>query len=183
MSRSDGNFCPGLGGPGGLGAWQVGLRYDHFNANSGGLRAGELDALTVGLNWYWTPNARLMMNYAYTHLDIGSKNPYDLKASLYNSKEVLDGLALPPVMSATTKNKDKSQSKLSFAAKSTKDVTIGTAAKAEADKTSAHPLSIFLDLTKENMEPSTAARAEKRLNTQGICDGDDASRRKRPRLD
>lgn len=61
--------CTGVYGHG-LGAWEIGLRYDHINVKNGELLAlskgGELDAITFGLNWYWNPNAKMMLNYVYT---------------------------------------------------------------------------------------------------------------------
>lgn len=61
-----------------LGMWQVGLRYDTLDLNDGtlspgatpgsapivaGILGGEMDALTVGINWYWRSNFKVMMNY------------------------------------------------------------------------------------------------------------------------
>lgn len=55
----------------GPGAWEIGLRYDHVDANSGLIQAGALDSLTVGLNWYLNPNAKIMTNYVYTFRNTG----------------------------------------------------------------------------------------------------------------
>src|SRR5262249_53992827 len=55
--RSDGDWC--VRGPG---AWEVGVRYDHVDVNSGGIQAGILDSVTLGLNWYLNPNAKVMVN-------------------------------------------------------------------------------------------------------------------------
>jgi phosphate-selective porin OprO/OprP len=66
---ADGPECRGWG------AWEVGLRYDHVSLNSGGLRAGVLDSVTVGLNWYLNPNTRLMANYVYTFRSQDSAAP------------------------------------------------------------------------------------------------------------
>lgn len=60
--------CPVRRG-GGFGAWEVGVRYDHFDADTAGLRAGKLDSLTVGLNWYLNPNVHWTLNYVYTRYD------------------------------------------------------------------------------------------------------------------
>ena len=56
---------------GGLGAWEIGVRYDHMNVDSGQLNAGRLDSITVGLNWYLNPNLRVTLNYVRTYLDTG----------------------------------------------------------------------------------------------------------------
>lgn len=45
------------------GMWQLGLRYDKTNLNDGPVRGGEQDNLTVGVNWYWRSNFKLMANY------------------------------------------------------------------------------------------------------------------------
>ena len=55
---------------GGLGAWQVGLRFSSLNAEdvavptSGAtLRTNRVEAMTVGLTWFVNDNARFMLNY------------------------------------------------------------------------------------------------------------------------
>ncbi len=40
----------------GTGAWQVGVRYSHIDANDRGIVGGQLDDVTVGLNWILNPN-------------------------------------------------------------------------------------------------------------------------------
>ncbi len=61
------------------GMWQVGLRYDKIDLNDGTLRpgatptaapivdgvlGGEMDAWTVGVNWYWRSNFKFMLDYS-----------------------------------------------------------------------------------------------------------------------
>jgi phosphate-selective porin OprO/OprP len=62
----DGPCCKGLG------AWEVGVRYDHVDVNSGGLQAGRLDSVTFGVNWYLNPNARVTANYVWTDISKSS---------------------------------------------------------------------------------------------------------------
>lgn len=56
----------------GLGAWEVGVKYDLVRAQlevPGApvvQRGGYLNAITLGLNWYLNPNASVMANYIYT---------------------------------------------------------------------------------------------------------------------
>jgi len=45
------------------GMWQVGLRYDKTDLNDGPVLGGEQDNVTVGVNWYWRSNFKLMANY------------------------------------------------------------------------------------------------------------------------
>jgi phosphate-selective porin OprO and OprP len=57
------------------GMWQVGLRYDTIDLNDGsvaagttapvvnGVLGGEMDTLTLGVNWYVRSNFKLMLNY------------------------------------------------------------------------------------------------------------------------
>jgi phosphate-selective porin OprO/OprP len=69
------NFlCKGDGehAPHGLGAWEVGIRYDHVDVNSGLVEGGRLDSITLGLNWYLNPNARIMLNYVWTEQNVAN---------------------------------------------------------------------------------------------------------------
>ncbi|WP_149196207.1 OprO/OprP family phosphate-selective porin [Luteimonas suaedae] len=64
-------------GGGNRGLWQVGLRYDRVDLDDGRLSApapgempvpegvlgGEMDAWTVGVNWYWRDHVKLALNY------------------------------------------------------------------------------------------------------------------------
>jgi phosphate-selective porin OprO/OprP len=56
----------------GPGAWEIGVRYDHVDLNSGPLQAGVLDSVTVGLNWFLNPNTRVTANYVYMFRDTGT---------------------------------------------------------------------------------------------------------------
>jgi phosphate-selective porin OprO/OprP len=56
----------------GLGAWEVGIRYDHVDLNSEGIQAGVLDSVTVGVNWFLNANTRITTNYVYTFRDTGN---------------------------------------------------------------------------------------------------------------
>ena len=58
---------------GGLGAWEVGARYSTLDLSDEAISGGELDNMTVGINWYLNPNARIMFNYVHSDLDdVGS---------------------------------------------------------------------------------------------------------------
>jgi phosphate-selective porin OprO/OprP len=55
---------------GGLGAWQVGVRYSKLSAGEFGTKdavsTNGADALTYGLTWFVNDNARIMLNYVDT---------------------------------------------------------------------------------------------------------------------
>ncbi|NLA66638.1 MAG: porin [Gammaproteobacteria bacterium] len=53
----------------GGGLWQFGLRYDQLDLDDGPVRGGRMEAWTVGVNWYWRDNAKLMLNY----VDVASR--------------------------------------------------------------------------------------------------------------
>jgi phosphate-selective porin OprO/OprP len=55
----------GIVGQGGIGAWEIGVRYDTLDLtdSDAGAIGGEGDLLTVGLNWYVNNTMRLMANY------------------------------------------------------------------------------------------------------------------------
>jgi phosphate-selective porin OprO/OprP len=67
-------------GNGGLGAWEVGLRYSHLDFDENDFSAGELGDLTVGINWYLNPNVRFMWNYVLADLDdVGDTNIFQTR--------------------------------------------------------------------------------------------------------
>ena len=47
----------------GLGAWQVAARYSYADLQDEDITGGTGSALTLGLNWWWNPNARMQLNY------------------------------------------------------------------------------------------------------------------------
>lgn len=68
----------GLPSEPGKGMWQLGLRYDTIDLNDGSVipattptgssrivdvLGGEMDTLTLGINWYWRSNFKFMLNY------------------------------------------------------------------------------------------------------------------------
>jgi phosphate-selective porin OprO/OprP len=65
----DGPCCNGIG------AWEIGVRYDHVDVNSGSLQAGTLDSVTFGVNWFLNPNTRVTANYVYTNLTRAAPTP------------------------------------------------------------------------------------------------------------
>jgi len=53
----------------GRGAWQVGARYSTIDLNDSGINGGELDDVTLGLNWFLNPNLKFQWNYTYSWRD------------------------------------------------------------------------------------------------------------------
>jgi len=54
----------------GWGAWEVVARWSYLDLTDGlGGNAGELNNYTLGVNWYWNPNVRMMFNYIRTDGD------------------------------------------------------------------------------------------------------------------
>lgn len=62
------NCCSGERG-GGWGAWQVLARYSYLDLSDEDILGGMGSNLTLALNWYWSANSKLQINYVTGHID------------------------------------------------------------------------------------------------------------------
>lgn len=73
-------------GEGGIGAWELAVRYSFLDLNDGDIRGGEMSNITVGLNWYANPRIRFMANFIQVNTDpnVGNDDPqvYQLRAQV-----------------------------------------------------------------------------------------------------
>jgi phosphate-selective porin OprO and OprP len=56
-------------GKGGMGAWQLAVRFSSIDLNDNDISGGEAENLSLGLNWYATNNVRMTANYVHV-LDV-----------------------------------------------------------------------------------------------------------------
>lgn len=56
------------------GAWEAVMRYSWLDLDSQNVRAGNLQDMTLGLNWYLAPRTRVMFNYIHAFLDRNQTN-------------------------------------------------------------------------------------------------------------
>jgi len=54
---------------GGSGAWEIAARWSWIDLTDSNVEGGEQNDLSLGVNWYLTPNNRLMFNYVYADVD------------------------------------------------------------------------------------------------------------------
>ena len=54
---------------GGFGAVQLTARYSSIDLTDGAIEGGEMDDITLGVNWYLNPNTRVMLNYVNADVD------------------------------------------------------------------------------------------------------------------
>ncbi|MDR1074767.1 MAG: OprO/OprP family phosphate-selective porin [Xanthomonadaceae bacterium] len=47
----------------GRGMWQLGVRYDSLDLDDGAVKGGEMNAWTLGANYYWRSNYKVSLNY------------------------------------------------------------------------------------------------------------------------
>lgn len=64
--------CGGTGG--GMGAWQVALRWSYADFSDDDIQGGVGESLTAGLNWHWTPYSRMQFNYIYGDIEQNDLN-------------------------------------------------------------------------------------------------------------
>ena len=75
----------------GVGAWELGVRFASLDLNDQDVYGGEMTDITVGLNWYLTPNARIMFNYVNSSVenigaegtDAGSANIFETRFHIF----------------------------------------------------------------------------------------------------
>lgn len=66
---------PLVGDGGGSGAWEVAIRFSSLDLSDAGFNGGEVDDITLGLNWYPLQNVRWMLNLVQSDIDgVGDVN-------------------------------------------------------------------------------------------------------------
>lgn len=65
---------------GGIGAWEIALRYSSLDLSDGAIAGGEVDDVTFGVNWYPFANVRWMANYVLSDVDgVGEVDAFQMR--------------------------------------------------------------------------------------------------------
>jgi phosphate-selective porin OprO/OprP len=72
----------------GLGAWEVAGRWSYIDLNSRDIQGGRLNDMTLGLNWYLNPYAKVQFNYIRAFLDNPVHN--DSITNIYGLRTQID---------------------------------------------------------------------------------------------
>jgi len=59
---------------GGWGAWELGLRFSSLDLTDGPVDGGEMDIISLGLNWWLSPVFNVNLNYRFIDNDQGGIN-------------------------------------------------------------------------------------------------------------
>lgn len=74
-------------GRGGAGAWELALRASNLDLTDGDFDGGKEDNITLGLNWYPTPNIRVLFNYITVDAEMegirDEPNIYQMRAQIH----------------------------------------------------------------------------------------------------
>ena len=79
-----------------MGSWEIGFRYSYIDLNdsSAGVMGGVETNYTVGLNWYWNQNMRLMFNYTRADAEDRPSLPNGI-ANIFQARFQLKSRATP----------------------------------------------------------------------------------------
>ena len=60
---------------GGIGAWELAVRYSALDLNDEAVAGGEEDNVTAGVNWYLNPHVRALFQYVHADIEAAGTNP------------------------------------------------------------------------------------------------------------
>ncbi len=79
------------GEKGGLGAWEVAARYSTMSLTDSDFVGGEVDNITLGINWYLNPSVRIMANYVFADVEDPKTNTgVDGRGHFFSTRFQLD---------------------------------------------------------------------------------------------
>jgi len=78
----------------GIGAWEVAMRFSHIDLNDATISGGQMDNLTLGLNWFCNPNCKVVFNYIHSWRDSPTNPPNVLPAPPVSVASQMDAFGL-----------------------------------------------------------------------------------------
>lgn len=78
------NFYPTKFFDGSWGAWELAARYSYLDLCTQDINGGVLSDYTLGINWYWNTNMKIMGNYVHSHRNgIGDADIVAVRCQVY----------------------------------------------------------------------------------------------------
>ena len=75
---------------GGIGAWELGLRFSQLDLDDADIQGGKEDNITFGLSWYPNSHLRFMLNYINVSVENAATSGHDEDIDILQTRMQID---------------------------------------------------------------------------------------------